>query len=44
MKNSFVIYNDFEEIIEELSDEQVGKLFKAIFKFEKENIEPIFEG
>ncbi|MGL6118931.1 MAG: DUF6291 domain-containing protein, partial [Fusobacteriaceae bacterium] len=44
LKNSFVIYNDFEEIIEELSDEQVGKLFKAIFKFEKENIEPIFEG
>jgi len=34
-KKSFVLYNDCEELINELSDEQAGKLFKAIFHYEK---------
>ena len=32
-KKSFVLYNDQKEIIDELSDEQAGKLLKAIYEY-----------
>ena len=42
MKNSFVLYYEFKESIELLSDEQAGKLFKSLFDYETENKEPDF--
>jgi hypothetical protein len=33
MKNNFIIYNSFYEPIKSLSDEQLGKLFRAIFDY-----------
>lgn len=35
MKNSFVIYHDYEDKLKMLSDEQMGKLWRMIFKYEK---------
>ena len=32
-KNSFILYHDQKEIIDELSDEQAGKLLKAIYEY-----------
>lgn len=32
-KKSFVLYSDQKEIIDELDDEQAGKLFKAIYEY-----------
>ena len=32
-KNTFLLYKDKREIIERLTDEQAGKLFKAIYKY-----------
>ena len=32
-KNSFILYHDQKEIIDELTDEQAGKLFKAIYEY-----------
>jgi uncharacterized phage protein (TIGR02220 family) len=43
-KKSFILYNDQREVIETLTDEQVGKLFKALFAYvdgEAVNLEPI---
>ncbi len=33
MKNSFIIYNSFYEPLKSLNDEQLGKLFRAIFNY-----------
>ena len=33
MKNSFIIYNSFYEPLKNLSNEQLGKLFRAIFDY-----------
>lgn len=33
MKNSFILYNDQQQVIEQLSDEDAGKLFKAIYDY-----------
>lgn len=33
--NSFVLYKDFEETINILTDEQAGRIFKAIFEYER---------
>lgn len=33
MKNTFVLRTNYAQIIEQFSDEQAGKLFKAIFAF-----------
>jgi hypothetical protein len=33
VKNNFIIYNSFYEPIKSLSDEQLGKLFRAIFNY-----------
>lgn len=32
-KNSFILYIDQKEVIEQLSDEEAGKLFKAIYQY-----------
>lgn len=32
-KNSFILYTDNKEMVENLSDEQAGKLFKHIFRY-----------
>jgi hypothetical protein len=32
-KNSFILYHDQKEVIDELSDEDAGKLFKAIYEY-----------
>ncbi len=33
-KNSFIVYHDWYEIIQDYSDERLGKLFRAIFEYE----------
>jgi hypothetical protein len=34
MKKSFILYNDSLKVLDELTDEQAGVLFKAIFKYQ----------
>ena len=44
-KKSFMIYMDWEELVEALgSDEQAGELFKALFAFAKRGETPHLEG
>lgn len=43
-KNSFLIYLDYEEQFNLLTDEQVGQLIRAIIKYEKTKEEPQLEG
>lgn len=43
-KNSFVLYHNYRETLEDLTDEQVGKLFRAIFDYEIYKTEPNFTG
>ena len=43
-KNSFLIYLDYEEQFELLTDEQVGQLIRAIMKYEKNREIPKLEG
>ena len=43
-KNSFVIYHNYRDTLEDLTDEQVGKLFRAIFDYEIDEKEPNFNG
>lgn len=43
-KNSFVIYYNYRETLEDLTDEQVGQLFRAIFDYEIDRTEPKFSG
>ena len=33
MKDSFILYTEQKEVIDKLSDEQAGKLIKAIYKY-----------
>ena len=40
MKESFVIYKAFYEPISELSDQQLGELFRCIFLYQLKGIEP----
>lgn len=44
MKNSFIIYHSYMDIFEDLTDEQLGKLFRAFFNYELHRIEPDFVG
>lgn len=44
MKNSFLIYYEYEEQLSILSDEELGQLIRAIFKYEKNNVIPNFKG
>lgn len=43
-KNSFLIYLDYEEQFNLLTDEQVGQLIRAIMKYEKTKEEPNLDG
>lgn len=43
-KNSFIIYHDYRETLADLTDEQVGQLFRALFDYEIDRIEPQFIG
>lgn len=43
-KNSFIVFYDYKEALADLTDEQVGKLFRALFDYEIERKEPNFEG
>lgn len=38
-KKAFLMYYEYEEQLEELSDEELGKLVRAMFKFEKLGLE-----
>lgn len=40
MKNSFILYQDQEDIFKKLTDDQAGKLIKAIFEYENTQIMP----
>lgn len=44
MKNSFIIYHKYRKSLEDLTNEQVGILFRAIFDYEIDGIEPKFAG
>ena len=44
MKNSFLLYYEYREILEDLSNEEVGKLLRAVLDYEIEGIEPNFSG
>ena len=41
-KNSFVIHHDLREKIEDLNNEQIGELFKAILDYEIDGTLPLF--
>lgn len=41
---SFMIYKDWEEYLEALTDEEVGKLFRALFAYAKRAEETPFDG
>ena len=43
MKKSFILYNDQEEIINKLTDEQAGRLLKRIFAFVTTGVVPDIE-
>lgn len=43
-KNSFIIYHNYRDSLEDLTNEQVGLLFRAIFDYEIEKKEPNFNG
>lgn len=43
-KNSFVVYHNYRDVLEDLTDEQVGKLFRAMFDYEIDRVEPQFSG
>lgn len=44
MRDSVLIYRSFAEAIEHLSDEDAGRLYKAITKYAMDGIEPEFSG
>ena len=44
MKDSFIVYHDIMEVISELSDEDVGRLFRGIVEYSAEQKEPKFTG
>lgn len=43
-KNSFLMYLDYEEQFNLLSDEQIGQLMRAIIQYEKTQEIPVLEG
>lgn len=43
MRDSFILYTEQKEIINKLSDEQAGKLIKAIYEYESTGVMPILE-
>lgn len=43
-KKAFLMYTEYEQQLEDLSDEELGKLMRAIFKYEKDGTKPNFTG
>lgn len=43
-KNSFIVYYNYRETLEDLTNEQVGLLFRALFDYEIDRVEPDFSG
>lgn len=43
MKNSFLIYYEYRDILEDLTNEELGMLFRAIFDYEIDGTIPNFE-
>lgn len=43
-KTSFLMYIEYQELLEDLTDEELGKLLRAIFNYETDKIEPNFTG
>ena len=43
-KNSFVVYHNYRDVLEDLTDDQVGKLFRAMLDYEIDRVEPQFSG
>jgi len=41
-KNNFILYKDFKTTIDILTDEQAGKLIKAVFSYVNGRVEPTF--
>lgn len=41
-KNNFILYKDFKSTIDLLTDEQAGKLIKAVFSYVNGRVEPNF--
>ena len=44
MKNSFLMYHEYREILEDLTNEELGILFRAILDYEIDGVEPNFTG
>lgn len=43
MKEMFLMYHSYEEYFDDLSAEELQKIIKAIFKYERTREEPNFE-
>lgn len=43
MKNSFVLYYDLKEVFDYLTDEEAGRIIKAVFHYETEGEITYFE-
>lgn len=43
-KTSFLMYIEYQELLEDLTDEELGKLLRAIFEYETTKKEPNFTG
>lgn len=44
MKDSFILYTEQKEVVDKLSDEQAGKIFKAIYEYVQTNKMPKLDG
>lgn len=42
-RKAFLIYNDFMELVEDLTDEEAGKLFKAMGAYANNQVIPNFD-
>jgi hypothetical protein len=43
-RSSFILYHEYEEHLQSLSDAELGLLLRAIFSYEKERLEPCLKG
>jgi hypothetical protein len=43
-RSSFILYHEYEDHLQSLSDAELGLLLRAIFCYEKERIEPCLDG
>lgn len=42
-RNSFIVYYELEEQTKSLTDEQLGKLFRGMFVYQKQGKKPVFD-